>query len=213
MNRMTALTVGASLLAAPAFFGPAAITPAEALELNAPAGTYRLDPRHASMFFRVGHLGLSNYTARIVDFDATIEFNPEDVEASTVSATIDPTSIETEFPGEKDFDAEIGEDPRFLAGGEFPEVTFTSTGIEVTGPDTANITGDLTLRGVTLPVILETTMNGAIAEHPFAKVGAIGISARGTIDRTAFGSDFLSPQVVAPEVEIVIEAEFIEERS
>lgn len=131
MVRMTALAIGASLLAAPAFVAPAA-----AIELNAPAGTYRLDPTHASMLFRVKHLGLSNYTARVVDFDATIEFNPDQVETSTVTATIDPTSIETHFPGEKDFNAEIGEDPRFLAGDAFPEVTFTSTGIEVTGPNT-----------------------------------------------------------------------------
>lgn len=184
------------------------------VETNAPAGPYRLDKSHASLIFRVDHLGFSNYTARFTDFDAELHFNPEDPAAMTVSASIDPNSIETDFPDPEtlDFNAVLrGTD--WLNTKRFPEITFQSTGIELTGPRTAKVTGDLALHGVTLPVTLDVTFNGGYRGHPMDPNARIGFSARGTFERCAFGISFgLPPEGsrmgVGNEVEVIIEAEF-----
>lgn len=185
-----------------------AVSNAAAFEVNAPSGAYKLDPTHASITWKVGHLGLSNYTARFATFDIELTLDVENPANSAVSATIDPTSVRTDFPGAKDFDGEIAGE-KILNAGAFPEITFVSKSVDVTGDNTATITGDLMLAGVTQEVSLDAVLNGSLESHPFAKVPAVGFSATGSLDRTVFGVDFLAPQVVAPVVTFAIEAEFI----
>ena len=112
------------------------------------------------------------------------------------------------FADDKDFDAEVAGE-KFLNSGGFPEIGFKSTSVTVTGDGQATIVGELTLAGVTQEVTMEAVLNGSMESHPFAKAPAVGFSAAGSLDRTAFGIDFLAPQVVAPEVTFSIEAEFI----
>ena len=90
-----------------AALGAALGVSAHAAELTVPSGTYQLDPTHASMVWKVKHLGLSNYTARFNRFDATITLDAENPTASTVTATVDPASIDTDYPlaEQKDFNA------------------------------------------------------------------------------------------------------------
>lgn len=201
--KMLALAV--ALAAAPATFAPAAY--AQAAALNVPAGEYVLEKTHASVTWRVKHLGLSNYPARFVTFDSTIMLDPKDVTKSTVTVTIDPRSVRTEypFPDKEDFDKVIAE--KFLKAGEFPSITFKSTGLAATGATTGKLTGDLTMRGITKPVTLDVTLNAA-KEHPFRKVPALGFSATGTFKRSDFGVTDLIP-MVSDEVELMIEAEFL----
>jgi len=95
-----------------------------------------------------------------------------------------------------------------MKGADFPQIIFTSTAIETTSPSTGKVTGDLTLAGVTRPVTLDVTYNGAMASAAlYAGRPAVGFSARGTLNRSAFGltryADF-----VGDTVEIIIEAEF-----
>ena len=179
-----------------------------------PAGTYRLDPAHASLIFRVSHLGFSRYTARFTRFDAELQLDPTDPATASVTATIDPRSIETDNRDPSyDFDAQLRGEP-WLDTARFPEMTFRSSEVELTRPDSARITGDLELHGITRPVTLEATFNGGYASHPLDPFGArIGFSAHGTLLRSAFGitegvpppgSDF----GVGDAVEIVVEAEF-----
>jgi polyisoprenoid-binding protein YceI len=183
----------------------------------APAGIYTLDRSHASLLFRVDHLGFSRYTARFTRFDAALRLDPANPAAASVVATIDPSSIETDHPDPTyDFDAQLrGE--AWLDATRFPQMTFRSTRVELTGPDTARITGDLTLHGVTLPVTLDATFNGGYAGHPLDPFGArIGFSAQGSLERSRFG---IAEGVPAPgssigvsdAVEILIEAEFTRE--
>ena len=197
-----------------AAFGVSALSmiaaPAIAQDIAAPSGAYKLDNTHASITWRVKHMGLSNYTARFTKFDIALNLDVENPANSTVTATIDPTSVRTDYPlaDQKDFDGEVAGE-KFLKSGEHPEITFTSTAVELTGENTAKVTGDLTMLGQTQPVTLDVVLNGALAEHPFAKVPAVGFSATGELDRTAFGVAFLAPQIVAPEVSFMIEAEFV----
>jgi polyisoprenoid-binding protein YceI len=181
---------------------------------EAPAGGYTLDRSHASLIFRVNHLGFSRYTARFTRFDAELHFDPADPAASSVTATIDPSSIETDHPDPTyDFDAQLRTEP-WLNTAQFPEMTFRSTRLELTGPHTARMIGELGLHGVTRPVTLDVTFNGGYAVHPLDPFGArIGFSAQGSLRRSEFGiSEGIPPPGsnigVGDNVEILIEAEF-----
>ena len=181
---------------------------------TAPAGNYVLDKSHASLLFKVNHLGFSNYTAQFKRFDANVHFEPGNPTASSVSATVDATSIETNFPHPEtlDFNAQL-RGKEFLETDKYPEMTFRSTAIELTGPNTANITGDLTLHGVTKPVVLETTFNGGYPGMSMDPNARIGFSAHGTLKRSEFGMGFGVPAPgstfgVGDEVTVILEAEF-----
>lgn len=194
---------------------PAAVaTPAKPAPANeALPGAYKLDENHASVTFRVNHLGMSRYTARFTDIAADLQFDPANPAAMSVSATIDPRSIETDFHGDKpDFDAELA-GPSWLDAAKFPKITFKSTKVDVTWPATANVTGDLTLHGVTRPVTLETTFNGGSKPSGMDPGSRIGFSAHGSLKRSEFGVSYGIPPAgsnfgVGDEVEFFIEAEF-----
>jgi polyisoprenoid-binding protein YceI len=179
-------------------------TPYEAM----PGGLYELDKTHASLTWKVSHLGLSDYTARFTDFDAKLMYDPMEVENTKLIATVNPTSIETDYPGEKDFDGELVNKAGWFNVEQFPEIEFRSTNIERVGDDKANVTGDLTFLGVTKPVILDVTFNKAMGNHPFANKPALGFSATGTIKRSDFGMTKYIPQI-GDEVDLLIEAEFL----
>jgi polyisoprenoid-binding protein YceI len=143
---------------------------ASANDIALPSGTYELDPTHGSLFWTVNHFGLSNYTARINSFDATVDLNSEDITQSTLTATIDLTSLDTDypFPEQTDFNAELqGAD--WLNTAAFPQATFVSTAITKTGDTTAQIEGDLTFLGQTLPVTLDATLIGFLEQHLMVK--------------------------------------------
>ncbi|MBP9234493.1 MAG: polyisoprenoid-binding protein [Hyphomonadaceae bacterium] len=171
-----------------------------------PAGAYQLERPHGSLTFRVKHLGLSWYTARFADFDATLEFDPKAPAASHVKAIINPLSVRTDNAADPGWDKRIGQD--MLKGADSPQIIFDSTSIETTGPFTGKVTGALTLAGVTRPVTLDVTYNGGMDSAVlYAGRPAVGFSARGMLKRSAFGLTRYS-EFVGDEVEIVIEAEF-----
>jgi len=178
---------------------------------NVPAGIYTLDKAHASLIFHVNHLGFSNYTARFKRFDARLLFDPADLTSSSVTATIDPRSLDLDNPPTGFTDALLGE--KWLAAEQFPEMEFRSTKVELTGSNTFRIIGDFTLHGVTRPVVLEATFNGGYQGHPMDPHARIGFSAHGSLRRSEFGIAFGIPAPgttmgVSDQVDVVIEAEF-----
>lgn len=216
---MRLFTFAAAAFALAACQQPAEAPPAAppvAVTVDAPTGAYTLDKSHASLVVRANHLGLSRYTLRLTGLDATLNFNAEDPTQSSVQATVAANSVNTEFEGPRDFDDEL-ENSEWLDAATHPAITFASTGIELTGPNTGRMTGDLTLRGQTHPAVFDVTFNRAYRQHPFGRPGALlGFSARGTIKRSDYGMTALLPQGeggvgVADEVEIIIEAEFSEQ--
>ena len=174
-----------------------------------PAGVYHLDDTHASLTWKVSHLGLSDYTARFTDFDAKIAFDPKNPEKSRVTAAINPTSVETDYPNPEttDFDKELAEGEGWFNANAFPKITFTSTGIKRTGADTGVMTGNLTFLGVSKPVELDVKFNGAFAEQPFSKKPTLGFSASGSLKRSEWGMATYVPNI-GDDVELLIEAEF-----
>lgn len=192
---------------------PQAPAPAEeaAVVHDAPAGEYKLDLSHADLSFRVNHIGFSMYTGRFARWDATLQFDPQNPEAMSVVASIDMRSLMLPTPPEGFTEEMLG--PQWFDAGQFPEMTFRSTAVERTGPNTARVTGDLTLHGVTKPVTLETRFNGGYSGHPMDPHGRIGFSAHGTLKRSDFGIALGIPPEgstmgVFDDVEIAIEAEF-----
>jgi polyisoprenoid-binding protein YceI len=171
-----------------------------------PAGQYQLEKPHASLTFGVTHLGLSQYTLRFADFDATLDFDPANPAASRVSAVINAMSVRSDHPTDAGWDGRIGSD--LLQGGTFPQITFTSTAVDVTGPYAGRVTGDLTLMGVTKPVTLDVTYNGSMASAAlYGGRAAVGFSASGRFKRSDFGSTRYA-EFVGDEVTVRIEAEF-----
>ncbi|MGQ0564827.1 MAG: YceI family protein [Gemmobacter sp.] len=189
--------------------------PLAAQDLPPPeAGAFRLDLGHTRVLFRVSHLGFSMYTGFFRDVDATLAFDPENPAAMQVTATIQVGSVETMYPDPAlDFNAVLaGAD--LLDAAQYPEMTFTSTAVTLTGENSADVTGDLTLHGVARPVTLAVTYNGGYGHFPMDPGGArIGFSATGAINRSDFGMGYGVPAPgsefgVGDRVEIVIETEF-----
>jgi polyisoprenoid-binding protein YceI len=190
------------------------------LPSTAPAGVYTLDKAHTSVNFRVSHMGFSRYTARFGKVEGKIAFDPANPEKMSVTAEIDPASLLTNYPlhdptypmSDIDFD-EILKGKDLFDVAHYPTMSFRSTKVELTGKNTARVTGDLTMHGVTKPVVLETSFNGGYAPNAIDPSGArIGFSARGFLKRSDFGMGYGVPAKgtnmgVGDKVEIVIETE------
>ena len=180
-----------------------------------PAGIYKLDKSHASLIFRVNHLGFSKYTARFKRFDAELKFDPTNPAESQVTATIDPTSIETDYPHTKKLNFNnMLQSKQWLSVAQFPKIKFRSTKIELTGGNKARIIGELSLHGISKEVVLDAVFNGGYSEHPMDPSGSrIGFSATGSLNRSDFGIAFGIPEKgtnmgVSDEVEFILEVEF-----
>lgn len=174
-----------------------------------PSGEYKLDLTHASIVWKVSHLGLSDYVARFVDFDATIIYDANDVTDSEVTASINPLSIQTAYPlaDEKDFNQILATDKSWFNAGQFASIDFQSTKITMTGDKTAEMAGVLTFLGVTQPVTLSVTFNGAMLRQPFSGKPTMGFSATTTIERSQWGMSNYVPHI-GDSVQIMIEGEF-----
>lgn len=176
-----------------------------------PAGDYKLDPEHSTFFFKVSHLGFSNFTLWFDTFGADLKLDPANPSAATLAATVDPASLMVHAPPKDFVDHLRGKD--FIDAKGFPQITFKSTAINMTGPNTADIVGDLTLHGVTKPITLSATYNGGYEGHVYEPLARIGFSAKGVFKRSDFGIGYGVPQPgssmgSSDEVSVVIEAEF-----
>lgn len=171
--------------------------------LSAKAAAERLefDKTHTQIFFVVNHLGFSNSTGRFMDFDGHVDFDQDHPSASDVDVTIKTDSLEMNDDAWNKH-LKSGD---FFNVEKFPEMTFKSTSIAVTGEKTADISGDLTILGVTKPVVLHTTYNKTDM-HPFYHRKTSGFSATAHIKRSDFGMNYGLP-MVGDDVDIRIEVE------
>jgi polyisoprenoid-binding protein YceI len=187
--------------------------PAKPAPVTAPGGVYKIDPAHTSLTFRVSHIGLSNFTARFNKVAAELNLDTVNPAKSSVTATIDPRSLETFVREPANFNDEIS-GKGWLEAGQFPTITFKSTKVETTGPDTARVTGDFTLHGVTKPIVLDVKFNGGYPAGGMDPSGArVGFSATGSFNRADFGIAQGVPAKgstmgVSDAVQVIIETEF-----
>lgn len=178
--------------AAPAATEAPAAAPAEpAVEaIKGQSGTYALDPTHTDVLVEWTHFGFSKPSAHFGITEGKLVYDADDASKSSVEVTIPVTAIDTFVPK---LDEHLkGAD--FFDAGKFPTATFKSTSVAAAGTNKLTVTGDLTVKGITKPVTLDVTLNGA-GEHPMAKKQAIGFSATGTLKRTDFGVGAYAPNV------------------
>ncbi|HTP76295.1 MAG TPA: YceI family protein [Rhizomicrobium sp.] len=176
---------------------------------EAPAGAYQTESRHTLVLFAIPHLGLTDYYGRFEKISGTLNFNPGAPEKSSVSATIDTSSVNvmnSELMGQL-----VG--PAVFDSANFPTATFKSTSIERTGPTTGKMTGDLTIHGVTKPVVFDIRFNGGMSA-PLGNAYNLGFHATATIKRSDYGLDkMMWKSFVGDDVTLIIEALFEQPRS
>lgn len=186
MIRLSPLALAAALAATPALAAPEA---------------YVLDASHSQIVFSYNHLGFSTTYGMFSGFEGKISFDAENPATSSVAVEFPVRTMLTGW--QERFEHFMS--PDFFGAAEDEMVSFVSTGIEVTGETTAKITGDLTLNGVTLPVVLDAKLN-AKGDHPMAAKPWLGFDATTTVSRTAFNLGQFAP-FVGDDVQIMISIE------
>ena len=126
----------------------------------AQTGDWKLDKSHSQVKFSVAHMVISEVTGVFKDFDVTFTSASEDFTDATIEATIKAASIDT---GNENRDKNVRSD-EFLNAEKFPEIKFKSTKVEKSGDTNYKITGDLTIRDITKPVVLDTKYKGTIKD-------------------------------------------------
>jgi polyisoprenoid-binding protein YceI len=172
-------------------------------EASVPAGHYQLDPHHWNVSFDVAHLKYSRFVMRFDKTTAQLNWNTGGMDQSTVTATIDANSLDTNVPI---LDKMVkGND--VLNVETYPTIRFVSTQFKRTGDGKGDLTGDLTIRGTTRPVTLAVAFNGH-APNPLTKQQTLGFSADGHFSRAQFGLSTWYP-AVGDDVHVAIQAEFV----
>jgi polyisoprenoid-binding protein YceI len=180
-----------------------------ALPALANADTWQIDPAHTNVEFKVRHMMISNVKGQFQKTAGTITANGNDPASAKIDATIDASSVYTRVDRR---DADL-KSPNFLDVEKFPTITFKSTKVEADGPNKWKVTGDLTLHGVTKPVVLDVEGSGAPISDPMGNTRA-GASATTTIKRSDFGLTWnkaleAGGVMVGDEVAISIDVEAI----
>ncbi len=192
----------ASAPAQPATAAPADTAPA-ADAITGVSGTYVLDPKHTDVIAQWSHFGFSNPIAHFGEVSGQIVYNAENVGASSVEVTLPLSGLNSHVG---DFDDHL-RSADFFDAAKFPNATFKSTAVESAGTNKLKVTGDLTIKDITKPVVLDVTIN-KFGEQPMAKRAAAGFDAVATIKRSDFGVGAYAPNV-SDEVELRITTEAV----
>jgi polyisoprenoid-binding protein YceI len=184
-----------------ALFLPGVLALALAAPAPARAERFAIDPVHTRVAFQVSHAGFSNPVATFSKVTGVLEFDKEDWSAAHVEVRI---PIDTLDLGDEKWQGKIL-DATFFDAKKFPEARFVSTRVEGKGENEAEVTGDLTLHGVTKPVVLQVKLN-QLARHPLSFRRTAGFSATATLSRKDFGIDNWA-KVVGDEVKLILEVE------
>ena len=166
------------------------------------AGQYSLDKYHASLLFKVQHLGLSTYVGRFNDFDASLDFDPENMADAKLDAVIEIESLDINDPGLK---LDLME-RAWLDQANYPQAVFSTVSVEPISENSFEFVGNLDWRGVVKPVSMEVTFHGG-ADNLLTGKYTLGFSAKGSFSRSDFGMDAYS-SMVGDEVQIETYAEF-----
>ena len=166
------------------------------------AGTFAADPAHTKITWSVNHFGFSTYVGQFSAVSGTLKLDPKSLGATALDATVQTASVGTFLPA---LDTHI-KSPDFLDVTKFPTATFKATSVKATGERTADITGDLTLHGVTKPLVIQATFNRGGA-NPVDKTYRLGFSGKAVIKRSDFGIKTYVP-AIGDDVTLQIEAEF-----
>ncbi len=199
----TFASAAVALLVASASFAAAPAGPANTDPKAVQAGSYTVEPYHTRVQFSVSHMGFTDWNGDFSNVNGSLEINPAHVEAAKLDITIPVATVSTT---NTKLDGELKSD-QWLGAEQYPTIHFVSTKVVRTGPNKAAITGNLTFHGVTKPVTLDATFNGA-GVNPLDKSYTAGFNATTKINRSDFGVKTYVP-LIGDETTIRISAAFV----
>jgi polyisoprenoid-binding protein YceI len=202
MFRRLTLALAASLaLANLALAGAAAAQgPTPAVQ----SGAYTLEPTHTEILFGVGHFGFSTYYGQFPGASGSLTLDAANPAASQLDVSVPVANLWT---ASDKLAAEL-KSADWLDAAKYPALTFHSTKITPTGATTADVAGDLTIHGVTRPVVLQATFTrGAV--FPMIQKYVIGFNVTGRIKRSDFGVSNYVQYGLADDVDLIISAPFV----
>lgn len=172
--------------------------------------SWKIDSAHTSVGFSVRHMMITNVRGEFEDVSGVVEFNPEQPTSSTIDVQIKAGSINTREPQR---DAHL-KSPDFLDVENYPEITFKSTEIEVIDDRRGRVHGELTIRGITHPVILDVEYAG-MSRSPWGSTVA-GFTATTTINRKDWGLTWnvaleTGGVLVGDSIKVAIEIELVQQ--
>jgi polyisoprenoid-binding protein YceI len=183
------------------------------LSVPAPAAisTWQIDPAHSAAQFSVRHLAISTVRGAFSKVKGTVNFDDADISKSSIDVTIDVSTVDTREPKRDD---DLRSD-RFFDVKDFPTMTFKSTKVEQAAPGKLKVTGDLNIRGVTKPVVLDVDGPTPPVKDPWGNQRAAA-TATTKINRQDFGVKWNANMdnggvVVGDEVSITIDVEMIKQ--
>lgn len=165
------------------------------------AASYEIDANHTQVQFTYTHLGFSHLSARLNQASGRFDFDPAKPANSSIDVQIPMSSLSTGVPK---LDTHLSS-ADFFEIAKFPTASFKSSKVTALGNNKLNVAGDLTIHGVTRPVVFAVTVNN-IGVHPMRKTAAAGFDATATIKRSDFGVGGMVPAVL-DEVQLRISME------
>ena len=211
MFNLTQSSLGraAALVASVAFLGACdrLVTPDQTTEITeVRGGQYVLDSDHAALMFKLNHLGFSTFLGRFTEFDASLDFDPEDVENASLEVIIEMGSINVNLP---EFEEELRND-NWLDVAQYPQAVYRTTGfVEAVDEDTFVYAGELNFHGTTAPVDLTVNFNGG-GRNFLTRSYTVGFSGSAVFNRSDFGVDRFTSFGVGDEIELEVHVEFME---
>jgi polyisoprenoid-binding protein YceI len=171
--------------------------------------TWKIDPSHSQAEFKVKHMMISNVKGSFSGISGTLTENESEPTLSQVEATVEIGTIST---GDANRDTHL-KSAEFFDEAQFPEMTFKSTAVEKNGPETYDVTGDLTIHGVTKPVVFVVEGPSAPGKDPWGNT-RIGLSATTKINRKDFGLIWNAALetggiLIGEDVQISLEVQFV----
>ena len=183
------------------------LTPDQTTEVTeVRAGQYVLDPNHASLIWKLNHLGFSTFIGTFNDFEASLDFDPEDIENAGLEVVINTSSLDVDIP---EFEEELRGDNWFDVGVHPQAVYRTTSFLEAIDEDTFIFAGDLTLLGTTAPVNLEVNFHGG-GRNFLTRSYTVGFSGSAKFNRSDFGLDRFTSFGVGDEIDLEIHVEFMD---
>ena len=188
----------------------AALAATLSLPAAAATSTWQIDPNHSAAQFAVRHLAISTVRGAFTKVNGTIQFDDKDISKSSVEVTIDADSVDTRVPNR---DKDLRSD-HFFDVQKYPTITFKSTKVEQVEPGKLKVTGDLTIHGVTKPVVLDVEGPTAAVKDPWGNQRAAA-NATTKINRQDYGVKWNATMdggglVVGDDVAITIDVEMVQ---
>ena len=199
---MRPLITALSLALAAPLFAQAPSLPGAPDPARVTSGTYEVDAGHTQVLFTVNHLGFTEYTGQFTNPTGSLTLDKANPAASKIEIVFPIDKVVTTVPA---LDTHL-KSPDFFDAAKFPEGRFVSTKIVAKG-QTATITGDLTLKGVTKPVVMQARFIGAGADMR-SKKPYVGFAGTATIKRSDWGITYAP--VVSDDVKLTINAGFLQ---